>query len=132
MDNQNLSRQIKDFIHALALLDDEDAQELADCFQSIVQSKRTEETRAANAQPDKRPNAVESRRVEERNRCSFCGKSEKQVRRMIVGPGVNICDECVYLCYQLLQESFSDEESVEESTAETENDRTQCEETPTT
>ena len=71
MDNQNLSRQIKDFIHALASLDDEDAQELADCFQSIVQSKRTEEKRTTNAQPDKRPNAVESRHVEERNRCSF-------------------------------------------------------------
>ena len=31
-------------------------------------------------------------------RCSFCGKSEGQVHRMIQGPGVRICDECVQLC----------------------------------
>ena len=31
-------------------------------------------------------------------RCSFCGKHENQVHRMIQGPGVRICDECVQLC----------------------------------
>ncbi len=31
-------------------------------------------------------------------RCSFCGKHEQQVHRMIQGPGVRICDECVQLC----------------------------------
>ena len=31
-------------------------------------------------------------------RCSFCGKREDQVHRMIQGPGVRICDECVQLC----------------------------------
>ena len=55
MDKQDLSRQIKDFIHALASLDDEDAQKLADCFRRLVQFKRTKEMRATNAQPDKRP-----------------------------------------------------------------------------
>ena len=35
-------------------------------------------------------------------RCSFCGKAEGQVHRMIQGPGVRICDECVQLCMSIL------------------------------
>lgn len=34
--------------------------------------------------------------------CSFCGKSQDDVERMIIGPGVNICNECIELCYSLL------------------------------
>jgi hypothetical protein len=37
-------------------------------------------------------------------KCSFCGKSQKQVRRMIAGPGVYICDECVGLCLEIMDE----------------------------
>ena len=40
-------------------------------------------------------------------RCSFCGKSEKQVHRMIQGPGVRICDECVQLCMSILEDDYS-------------------------
>ena len=36
--------------------------------------------------------------------CSFCGKHQDQVERMIIGPGVNICSECIGLCYDLLAE----------------------------
>ncbi len=39
--------------------------------------------------------------------CSFCGKSEKQVHRMIQGPGVRICDECVQLCMSILEDDYS-------------------------
>ena len=39
-------------------------------------------------------------------RCSFCGKHENQVQRMIQGPGVRICDECVQLCMSILGEDF--------------------------
>ena len=39
-------------------------------------------------------------------RCSFCGKSEKEANRMIQGPGVRICDECVRLCMDILEENF--------------------------
>ena len=39
-------------------------------------------------------------------RCSFCGKREQQVHRMIQGPGVRICDECVQLCMSILNEGF--------------------------
>lgn len=43
--------------------------------------------------------------------CSFCGKSQDDVERMIIGPGVNICNECIELCYSLLgnDEKFLDE-----------------------
>ena len=40
-------------------------------------------------------------------RCSFCGKSQEQVRKLIAGPGVYICDECVELCNEILEEEFS-------------------------
>ena len=39
-------------------------------------------------------------------RCSFCGKHEQQIRRMIQGPGVRICDECVHLCMSILNDGF--------------------------
>ena len=44
-------------------------------------------------------------------RCSFCGKHEQQVHRMIQGPGVRICDECVQLCMRILGEEFEDEDT---------------------
>ena len=44
-------------------------------------------------------------------RCSFCGKHEQQVNRMIQGPGVRICDECVHLCMSILEDSFDDEDT---------------------
>ena len=37
-------------------------------------------------------------------RCSFCGKTEQQVRRIVSGPGIYICDGCVYLCLEVLNE----------------------------
>ena len=45
-------------------------------------------------------------------RCSFCGKPERQVHRMIQGPGVRICDECVNLCMSILDDGYNAAESV--------------------
>ena len=42
-------------------------------------------------------------------RCSFCGKHENQVHRMIQGPGVRICDECVQLCMSILDDGYAAE-----------------------
>ena len=42
-------------------------------------------------------------------RCSFCGKHENQVHRMIQGPGVRICDECVQLCMSILDDGYTTE-----------------------
>lgn len=41
-------------------------------------------------------------------KCNFCGKSQKQVRRLIAGPGVYICDECIDLCQEMIEEEFPD------------------------
>ena len=41
-------------------------------------------------------------------RCSFCGKRENEVRRMLQGPGARICDQCVQLCMSLLEEELGD------------------------
>ncbi|MEB3238961.1 MAG: ClpX C4-type zinc finger protein, partial [Cyanobacteriota bacterium] len=39
-------------------------------------------------------------------KCSFCGKSQEQVRKLIAGPGVYICDECIDLCNEILDEEL--------------------------
>ncbi|MHA7177773.1 ATP-dependent Clp protease ATP-binding subunit ClpX [Arthrobacter sp. Sr24] len=41
-------------------------------------------------------------------KCSFCGKSQKQVRKLIAGPGVYICDECIELCNEIIDEELSE------------------------
>ena len=41
-------------------------------------------------------------------KCSFCGHSQKQVKKLIAGPGVYICDECVQLCTEILDDEFAD------------------------
>ena len=46
-------------------------------------------------------------------RCSFCGKSEHEVRRMIQGPGVRICDECVRLCMDVLEDGYEPHDELE-------------------
>ena len=49
-------------------------------------------------------------------KCSFCGKSQKQVQQLIAGPGVYICDECVELCNEIIEERLA--EAGEEATSE--------------
>ena len=46
-------------------------------------------------------------------RCSFCGKSEREVHRMIQGPGVRICDECVQLCMDVLEDGYEPHDELE-------------------
>ena len=41
-------------------------------------------------------------------KCSFCGKSQKQVKKLIAGPGVYICDECIDLCNEIIEEELAD------------------------
>ncbi len=42
-------------------------------------------------------------------KCSFCGKNQDQVKRLVAGPGVYICDECIELCSEIIGEEFDDE-----------------------
>lgn len=51
-------------------------------------------------------------RFDEKNeqlKCSFCGKSQRQVRKLIAGPGVYICDECIDLCNEIIDEELGEE-----------------------
>src|SRR5262245_20717315 len=45
-------------------------------------------------------------------KCSFCGKSQKQVKKLIAGPGVYICDECIDLCNEIIEEELADADDV--------------------
>jgi len=45
-------------------------------------------------------------------KCSFCGKSQKQVKKLIAGPGVYICDECIDLCNEIIEEELADGDDV--------------------
>jgi len=47
-------------------------------------------------------------------RCSFCGKTQDQVKKIIAGPGVFICNECVELCAEIVDEEFVDDDMLEE------------------
>ena len=46
-------------------------------------------------------------------KCSFCGKNQDQVKRLIAGPGVYICDECIDLCSDIIQDEFEDNVELE-------------------
>ena len=45
-------------------------------------------------------------------KCSFCGKTQEQVRKLVAGPGVYICDECIELCNEIIAEEFSEDAEV--------------------
>ena len=51
-------------------------------------------------------------------RCSFCGKSQENVRRIIAGPGVYICNECIDLCTSIIEEEYEDEKYTLNETGE--------------
>ena len=56
--------------------------------------------------------------------CSFCGKSQRQVKKLIAGPGVYICDECIDLCNEIIDEELADGADVRRrQPAEAEGDR---------
>ncbi|MBO2518351.1 MULTISPECIES: ATP-dependent Clp protease ATP-binding subunit ClpX [Limnochorda] len=46
-------------------------------------------------------------------KCSFCGKAQEQVKKLIAGPGVYICDECIELCNEIIEEELNDDVEVE-------------------
>lgn len=57
-----------------------------------------------------------SKNIEKQVRCSFCGKTQEQVRRLVAGPNVYICDECIALCNEIVDEEancFDEPEFVE-------------------
>jgi hypothetical protein len=61
-------------------------------------------------EPGKRPDAEECGK---KHSCSFCGKSQDDVRKLIAGPTVYICDECIDLCNDIIAEEVVQEEEPE-------------------
>jgi hypothetical protein len=55
-------------------------------------------------------------------RCSFCGKSQDKVVRLVAGPGVYICDQCVDLCTQIIAEQLAKKEALDPAPARTSSD----------
>lgn len=51
----------------------------------------------------------------EENRCSFCGKSQKEVQQLVAGPGVHICDQCIGLCHALMERRKPDISAVDDT-----------------
>ena len=43
-------------------------------------------------------------------KCSFCGKSQDSVKKIIAGPGVYICDECINVCQEIIEDEFYEED----------------------
>ena len=48
------------------------------------------------------------KKEEAKLKCSFCGKTQNQVHKLIAGPGVYICDQCIELCSEIIEEEFGD------------------------
>ncbi|HWQ62683.1 MAG TPA: ClpX C4-type zinc finger protein, partial [Negativicutes bacterium] len=46
-------------------------------------------------------------------KCSFCGKLQEQVKKLVAGPGVYICDECIELCNEIIEEELSEDVELE-------------------
>ncbi|MCR2033645.1 ATP-dependent protease ATP-binding subunit ClpX [Anaerofustis stercorihominis] len=55
----------------------------------------------------------ENKTYEEQNHCSFCGKTQSEVKSLVAGPGVFICNECVALCSEMFSETFYDDDNNE-------------------
>ena len=56
----------------------------------------------------KMPNRDQNRTI----RCSFCGKTQEQVQRIIAGPGVYICNECINICNNIIDEDLYEDQEI--------------------
>ena len=104
-DRQEDTERLTDLFIALvrqsALLDKANIQKVRNYVRSLLEKQNsrkasTVQTSEAGTSADKPLSSTRTLR------CSFCGKPDSQVQRMIQGPGVCICDDCIYLCLQVL------------------------------
>jgi len=66
----------------------------------------------------------------DRLKCSFCGKTQDQVKKLIAGPDVFICDECVELCNEILDEEFFEQKDKKKDSSEPENKEKEVDDKP--
>ena len=67
----------------------------------VIHPRKTGEERRVTLGPDRRSRE---------DACSFCAKPQEQVRKLVAGPGVYICDECIELCSEIVEEELAGEE----------------------
>ena len=84
-----------------ALLNLENIQKVRSYAGTLLKEQRAGEAPVTRIS-QKDASADESSRNGSVTRCAFCGRADNQVQRMIQGPGVCICDDCIYLCLQAL------------------------------
>ena len=104
-DRQEDTERLADLFIALvresALLDKANIQKARNYVRSLLEKQNGRKTSTVQTDEAEFP-ADKPLRSSPTLRCSFCGRADDQVQRMIQGPGVCICDECVYLCLQVL------------------------------
>ncbi len=84
---------------------------LSEPSRSSASPRASRRARASSSQPSKESASVASssgKGTKVPYRCSFCGKSQEQVRKLIAGQGVYICDECITLCQEIIEEEMLD------------------------
>jgi ATP-dependent Clp protease ATP-binding subunit ClpX len=70
----------------------------------VIRGKGTQDERTDSG----RTNVARGAESSDLLKCSFCGKSQKQVKKLIAGPGVYICDECIDLCNEIIEEELAE------------------------
>ena len=104
-DRQEDRERLADLFIALvresALLDKANIQKTRAYVRSLLKKQKSREASTVRtSEPE--TSADKPVRNSPTLRCSFCGKPDNQVQRMVQGPGVCICDDCIYLCLQVL------------------------------
>src|SRR5205807_2190579 len=79
--------------------------------------------RRTKAEGDRVSTTTGSKSTKVPYRCSFCGKSQEQVRKLIAGQGVYICDECINLCQEIIEEEMLEQPKTRPSVAKLPNPR---------
>ena len=100
-DTERLADVFIALVQESALLNLENIQKVRSYARFLLADQQTEEAPVSQTY-EKKGSADKSPRNGSTTHCAFCGRPDDQVQRMIQGPGICICDECVYLCLQVL------------------------------
>src|SRR5215212_11229039 len=86
-------------------------------------SRRSPRSRTAESQGARTVTTTSAKGPKVPYRCSFCGKSQEQVRKLIAGQGVYICDECINLCQEIIEEEMLEQPKTKPAAAKLPNPR---------
>ena len=100
-DTERLADVFIALVKESASLNRENVQKVKSYVENLLEEQRAGEISIMQTE-QKDTSADECPRSNPNRHCAFCGRADSQVQRMIWGPGVCICDDCVYLCLQVL------------------------------